>query len=267
LGFEATQFVTAKGELPLKNKLFILSLLIVGLLAFVSYQYVLPASPSEDGSHLFEVNQINQVTVSASQEFGSVHPVTLRTFSDKDAIQVFAEAIQSAKKIDGKMDVRHPDYDFNLLFSNQTNEGYHLWLGDTSGMIMHITDTHFGYNLTESSVKALHSLIHQDVASSVQTDGDLRFGGVMNQPYITSWLRPGNVYTTDYPKNGGYHGDGPNAEFYKQFYQERDSVKLPPGEYKVIVIADFEWIETEWQEIDEIKYNFPSELTFRVIKD
>jgi len=43
--------------------------------------------------------------------------------------------------------------------------------------------------------------------------------------------------TVEFSKSGGWSGEDPNAEFYKEFYSEKELI-LPPGEYEISATID-----------------------------
>lgn len=51
-------------------------------------------------------------------------------------------------------------------------------------------------------------------------------------------LDKNKLYHFDYQKSGGYDADGPNADFWEKFYNEKDLL-LPEGEYIIILDRGF----------------------------
>ena len=112
-----------------------------------------------DRSVTLDGKEVIQVNISDFEGFGYVNPDTTTVFADNNSMSIFLKAIGSANRIEGILDVAYAHYNFNVIFKDGSNKGYHLWLYEESGMIMEVNDTHIGYELSEDSVDALNRLI------------------------------------------------------------------------------------------------------------
>ncbi len=104
-------------------------------------------------------SDVQEVKLSRSLGFGVVNEAVLGMF--KEEADIFIDAIKSAKKLEGKIDVRRPDYDVSFLANGDSLISIHLWL-DTdidSGMYTYISETETGYSLTEEAASTLKKLI------------------------------------------------------------------------------------------------------------
>lgn len=63
---------------------------------------------------------------------------------------------------------------------------------------------------------------------------DKYFGGghIVNDILMTTKLEKGKIVKFDYVKSGGWTDDGPNANFYKKFFSEKELI-LPAGKYEI----------------------------------
>ncbi|AOT71441.1 hypothetical protein [Geosporobacter ferrireducens] len=67
-------------------------------------------------------------------------------------------------------------------------------------------------------------------------------------------LKKGEIYTIPFSKSGGYSADDPKAEFWKQYYSEKE-LKLPKGKYSFIASTAFSLDEEQKQRV-ELKTEF-----------
>ena len=75
------------------------------------------------------------------------------------------------------------------------------------------------------------------------TDGKtFKTDQIFNTVLTSTLLDKGKLYKFNYVKSGGYSADDPNAEFWKNFYQEKN-LYLPKGEYTVKVGGAFSIFE------------------------
>ncbi|MDR1185535.1 MAG: hypothetical protein LBK67_12180 [Coriobacteriales bacterium] len=75
------------------------------------------------------------------------------------------------------------------------------------------------------------------------TDGkDFNVDGVVLTVLTSTEIEKGNVYRFYYQKSGAWSADDPDADFWEDFYKEKDLV-LPEGEYTVTVRGDFSLTE------------------------
>jgi len=67
---------------------------------------------------------------------------------------------------------------------------------------------------------------------------DFSTGGITMPVLTSSKLKNGEIYEFPYKKTGGYSEEDSNAEFWREFYKEKD-LYLPKGKYKVKVYCNF----------------------------
>jgi hypothetical protein len=103
---------------------------------------------------------LQKVTLSRSKQFGEVNPALLATITQPEELLIFAEAIRTAEKMLGQMDIRKPDFDMTF-FAEGVQQSLHLWLDPNldSGLFTTISDTGTGHKLTEEVAGKLRKLI------------------------------------------------------------------------------------------------------------
>lgn len=89
------------------------------------------------------------------------------------------------------------------------------------------------------------------------SDGkDFDIGGIVHTVLRSTKLDKDKLYQFEYSKNGGYSADDPKADFWKEFYAEKD-LYLPEGEYTVKVCTAFslteDVVKSEYNQSDELK--------------
>ena len=77
-------------------------------------------------------------------------------YNDQQTVELFKNAVQHAVKVDGIADVADPPYQFKMA-----GDVYFLWLHDDGGALMHATNTHTIYQLTEQDAKHLTELLNK----------------------------------------------------------------------------------------------------------
>lgn len=102
----------------------------------------------------------DEVVVSRSLGFGRVNPARYGIFTEKEQVDVFTKAIQSAEQIPGVLDVVQPDYDIIIEQGSKQVE-IHLWLDARTeyGMYTYVSNTGIGYRLAPESMHGLYNLI------------------------------------------------------------------------------------------------------------
>lgn len=105
-------------------------------------------------------NEIQNIAISKVGEEGDVKGVH-KSYVPKDAeaFNVISKAINSAKKIEGKVDVTVPDYYVYISFKDDTSEKYALWLSEDHGSMMNMSDTHSLYTIPRVMVKELNKYV------------------------------------------------------------------------------------------------------------
>lgn len=108
-----------------------------------------------------DASDVQEVKLSRSLGFGVVNEAELAVFSEQADIKIFMDAINTAEKIEGKLDIRRPDYDATFITNGNTVNSIHLWLNteSESGMYTYVSDTGTGYTLTTEAASSLKQLI------------------------------------------------------------------------------------------------------------
>jgi hypothetical protein len=85
-----------------------------------------------------------------------------KTFYKEKEIKIARDAIQSAEKIPGILDVAKNNFEISLIDSKGNKQTFFLWLRrkDNGGMLMNIEDTHTGYTLQKTDVAKLKELLN-----------------------------------------------------------------------------------------------------------
>jgi hypothetical protein len=155
----------------------------------------------------------DHVTIHRGQTFGQVNPSIFGRFDSAKEVEVFGQALCTASKMLGDMNVREPDYDA-VIHLGRESTSIHLWLEPDSkrGMFTYITDTGTGYQLTEKSTAQLKESIGQMRYTPEQAmdNGDVVFslGGIANREiwdkFVTEVKKKNaaSVQLTTYTKEG-----------------------------------------------------------------
>ncbi|GIO99390.1 hypothetical protein J14TS5_44760 [Paenibacillus lautus] len=155
----------------------------------------------------------DHVTIHRGQTFGQVNPSIFGTFDSAKEVEVFGQALCTASKMPGDMNVREPDYDA-VIHLGRESTSIHLWLESDSkrGMFTYITDTGTGYQLTEKSTAQLKESIGQlrYTPEQAMDNGDVVFslGGIANREiwdkFVTEVKKKNaaSVQLTTYTKEG-----------------------------------------------------------------
>lgn len=158
--------------------------------------------------------EVEQVTISRSQRFGSVNPSVLGTFTKQADIERFTKAFRNAVKIEGVLDIARPEFD--LTFATEAGqETFHIWLGiskGVKGMYTYAADTGTGYTMAAEDTDYLRELIGMLPYTSEQAEsnGDVVnvHGKIINSANWTRFLEkmeqgtPSDVQITSYTIEG-----------------------------------------------------------------
>lgn len=92
--------------------------------------------------------------------FGSVSPHPYGELREPEAVRAFEEAIRTAERYPGELDMTEPLYDAVIEGQNGP-VSIHLWLDEAaeSGMFTYTEDTGTGYQLTKTSAHTLQQFI------------------------------------------------------------------------------------------------------------
>ena len=109
--------------------------------------------------------KIVEVNLSKSDGFDEMNLDILHTISDEQSIKQFEEAISTARKQMGKVDVPEPEYDVMITYASENDRqlpthAIHLWLGkeDEKSMFMYLGDDEV-YFTTKKITEKLRMLI------------------------------------------------------------------------------------------------------------
>lgn len=112
----------------------------------------------------FNIDQsdITKIEVNEFQQFGSASEQKHVRFEKQNDIDTIVDAINTASKEEGVVDMSEGDYDLLFHFDDDREEGFHLWLSEDfpQGTVMDIKDTHTIYTLSRTDTKAMQELIH-----------------------------------------------------------------------------------------------------------
>ena len=92
--------------------------------------------------------------------FSKVNEDSKIIISDSKEITDIKEAVNSAEKLSGIVDVAEPHYKIEI-----GEEAYFLWLIEESGTIMDVKDTNTVYKLSNKSVQRVNELITNKVGN------------------------------------------------------------------------------------------------------
>lgn len=106
-----------------------------------------------------EENGIKEITISNFKYFGQISDDIIVTVKDTDEIDEIARIMKSSIKLEGILDVAGMHYDINIIYMDKSTKGFHIYLGETDGLILDVENTGQGYKLTEGSVQILQGII------------------------------------------------------------------------------------------------------------
>lgn len=104
-----------------------------------------------------EQRDANELVLYQMERFGEVKENTRAEVADKQMMEMFADAISRADKLQGVVDVVDPD--FQLEFGGKT---FYLWVGKDHGSVMDEADTHTLYALEEKDAEQLYSFLFSE---------------------------------------------------------------------------------------------------------
>lgn len=114
-----------------------------------------PANLEIETGFLTTKNWTNTVTFKVLITGETNDAGTSITFDKEKDVSIFKNAVTTAERLSGIVDVANPPYSFSI-----GDETYSLWLSEHySGSIMNMDDTHTLYTLTEDAKEQLLALI------------------------------------------------------------------------------------------------------------
>lgn len=138
-----------------------LFLSIVGMVLLVGCQ-----TQSNETMVLLD-EKISEVKISESNGFGGMNEDSIQSFTDSESIKLIKNAIITAQKQTGKVDVSEPEYDVLVKYTSAKDQlpthGIHLWLGEENekSMFMYIGDDEV-YLTSAKNTQKLRKLILVD---------------------------------------------------------------------------------------------------------
>ncbi len=177
-------------------------------------------------------NEAPKVTVSRFVDFGPINEDVYGSFADADTIKAFEEAVGSAQRMEGQLDVGAADYDV-VIERDGVPKAIRLWIDDAAeegakGMFVDASDSGIGYTLTADATKKLGELIRgiEYTAEQAEKNGDvvLALDGIKNP---ATWVqfaervkqkKPGQVQITAYTVEG-------DPIFYNLSYNGGDDIR------------------------------------------
>ena len=132
--------------------------LFVLLLSFMSV--VLIGCQSKESNEFSDVN-ISKVSVSKSSGFDKVNADFFAVYEDKETLDIFNNAISNAVKIPGIVDIIEPEFDLEVIYTDGSKQGYHLWVGEKGqkSTLMNVNDTHTIYSISKEITNQLVDLV------------------------------------------------------------------------------------------------------------
>jgi organic radical activating enzyme len=135
----------------MKKRLFIIFSIVVCSILFSGFNITSETNGTVPKRNTQEILEKLKVT-------GEVN----KTFYKEKEIKIARDAIQSAEKIPGILNVAKSNFEISLIDTKGNKETFFLWLRkeDNGGMIMNIEDTHTGYTLQKTDVAKLKELLN-----------------------------------------------------------------------------------------------------------
>ncbi|WP_071458658.1 hypothetical protein [Bacillus massilinigeriensis] len=108
--------------------------------------------------------EISEVKISKSKGFNEINEDVLFSFRDKESLAIFEQAITSAVKEEGTVDIALSDFDIAVEYGKPGQfppHGIHLWLGEEGEkcILMYVTDDNTIYSTTPKMAGKLRELI------------------------------------------------------------------------------------------------------------
>jgi hypothetical protein len=142
--------------IKLKKVIFLLS--ILGMVFLVGCQ-------SQQAKTMVLLDEkISKIKISKSNGFGEMNEDILQSFTDAKSIKTFENAITTARKQPGKVDVSEPEYDVMVEYTSAEGKlpthAIHLWLGkeNEKSMFMYLMADEV-YLTSPQMTKKLRALI------------------------------------------------------------------------------------------------------------
>ncbi|NBI28153.1 hypothetical protein [Chengkuizengella marina] len=105
--------------------------------------------------------EVSKVSISKSSGLGKVNSNFFTVYEDEETLEIFKNIILNAVKETVEVYIVNPHFDLELIFTDETKQGYHLWLGEKGqeSTLMKIDDIPTIYSISEEMTKQLIDLI------------------------------------------------------------------------------------------------------------
>ena len=114
-------------------------------------------SACQNGLISAEQRNADKLILHQMERFGELRESTRTEVTDAQTIELFADAISRADKLQGVANVVDPD--FQLDFGGKT---FYLWVSEDQGSVMDESDTHALYTLKAKDAEALYSYLSSE---------------------------------------------------------------------------------------------------------
>jgi len=132
---------------------------LIIVLAFMLLPAVLMGCQSSADSTL-NYGDITEVRISESTGFAKVDPNYFEIYQDEDSLLLFTDLLKNASKEEGIVDMIKPEYDLKILYKDENDQGFHLWVGESGekSALMKVDDTHTIYTVSAEATDKLIAL-------------------------------------------------------------------------------------------------------------
>lgn len=105
--------------------------------------------------------EISKVSISKSNGFGKVNSDFDTVYEDGKTLKFFNDVISSLVKQAGIVNMSDSDFDLELIYTDGTKQGYHLWVGEKgqTSTLMNTDDTHTIYSISEEMTNEIIDLV------------------------------------------------------------------------------------------------------------
>lgn len=137
--------LNSKNKFGSKSKIILISVAMPLLVAICVYK----------SNNTYRIDEVSKIIINYLDDKSVVFKNY--TLIDKDNIKTVINAMNNKEKLKGKIDIRTPDYSIIIFLTNQTQEQYNLWLGDsTKGLI---SKDNIVWKLSEKSTVTMKKLL------------------------------------------------------------------------------------------------------------
>lgn len=137
-----------------KIMLFVLSIPLISV--------ILMGCQSNGNNELAKV-EISKVSISKPSSFGKVNSDFDVVYEDEKSLKKFNNVISSSVKEAGIVNMAESDFDLEVIYTDGTKQGYHLWVGEKgqTSTLMNMDDTHTIYSISGEMTNEIIDLVEQ----------------------------------------------------------------------------------------------------------